>query len=115
MRSAVRLDKAHRVLDGDDLLGGIVRDFAPELLLEGHDQLDRIEAVGAQIVDKAGILGDLGFVHPEMLDDDLLDPLGDVTHSLGSSMACWRAVPARRGPAARIRGLSHPSVAIADT
>src|SRR5258707_10368432 len=47
-----------------------------------HHQLDRVEAVRAQIVDKAGILGYLGFVDAEMLDDDLLDPLGDVAHSI---------------------------------
>src|SRR5579884_1342416 len=79
-RSAMRLDKAHGVFDRDDLLSGVVRDLAAELLLEGHDQLDRVEAVSAEIVDKAGVFGDLGFLDPEMLDDDLLDPLGDVTH-----------------------------------
>src|SRR5262249_39048827 len=91
-RSAVRLDKAHRILDGYDLLGGVVRDFAPELLLKRHDQLDRIEAVGPQIVDKAGVFGHLGLVDAEMLDDDLLHPLGDVTHPLSSSMAGWQVL-----------------------
>src|SRR5947209_4274462 len=81
-RSAVRLDKAHGVLDRDDLLGGIVGDLAPELLLERHDQLDRVEAVGAEIVDEAGVFGNLCFLDAQMLDDDLLDPLGDVTHPI---------------------------------
>src|SRR5712691_9966952 len=81
-RSAMRLDEADRVLDGHDLLGRVIRDFAPEFLFEGHHQLDRVKAVGPQIVDKAGILGDLGFVDAEMLDDDLLDPLGNVAHSI---------------------------------
>src|SRR5262249_55878263 len=45
-RSAVRLDKAHRILDGNDLLRRVVGYLAPELLLERHDQFDRIEAVG---------------------------------------------------------------------
>src|SRR5438105_9183597 len=85
-RSAVRLDEIDRILDGDDLLGRIVRDLAPELLLEGHYQLDGVEAVGAQIVDKAGVFGHLGFIDPEMLDDDLFDPLGDIAHSLRSSI-----------------------------
>src|SRR5580765_2722027 len=81
-RSAMGLDEADRVLDGHDLLGRIIRDFAPEFLFEGHHQLDGIKAVGPQIVDKAGILGHLGFIDAEMLNDDLLDPLGDVTHSI---------------------------------
>ena len=46
-----------------------------ELLLERHHQLDRVEAVGAQVVDEARVLGDLRLVHAEMLDHDLLDPL----------------------------------------
>src|SRR5712692_9146236 len=85
-RSAVRLDEADRVLDGNDLFGRVIRDFAPEFLFEGHHQLDRIKAVGAQIVDETGILGHLGFVDAEMLDDDLRDPLGDVAHSIISSI-----------------------------
>jgi hypothetical protein len=58
----MRVDEAHRVLHGDDLLRGIVRDLAPELFLERHDQLDSVEAVRAQIVYEAGIVGDLGLV-----------------------------------------------------
>ena len=69
-----------RVLDGQDLLGRVVGNFEAELLLERHDQLDRIEAVGAQIVDEARILGHLGFVDTQVLDHDLLHPLGDVAH-----------------------------------
>src|SRR5207244_13262067 len=80
--SAMCLDEADRVLDGHDLLGRVIGDFAAEFLLEGHHQLDRIEAVCPQIVDKAGILGHLGLVDAEMLDEDLLDPFGDVAHSL---------------------------------
>src|ERR1043166_3667078 len=83
-RSAVRLDKIDRVLDGDDFLGSVVRDLAPKLLLERHDQLDGIETVGAEIVDKAGVFGDLPLLDAEMLDDDLLNPVGDIAHSLRS-------------------------------
>src|SRR5579862_4043326 len=91
-RSAVRLDKADRVLDGHDLLGCVIRDLAAEFFFEGHHQLDRIEAVGPQIVDEAGVFGHLGIVDAEMLDDDLLDPLGDVAHSLYSSITCCLAL-----------------------
>src|SRR5258707_528943 len=80
--SAMRFDEADRILDSHDLFGGVIRDFAAEFLLEGHHQLDSVEAVRTQIVDKAGILGHLGLVDAEMLDDDFLDPLGDVAHSI---------------------------------
>src|ERR1700738_1824373 len=88
--SAVRFDEADRILHRHDLLGRIIRDLAPELLLEGHHQLDGVEAVGAQIVDEAGVFGHLRFVDAQMLDDDLLDPISDITHPFCSSMASWK-------------------------
>ena len=57
-----------------------LHDLSEELLLEGHHQLDRVQAVGAEIVDEAGPLRHLRFVDTEVLDDDLLHPVGDVTH-----------------------------------
>src|SRR5438105_11995421 len=86
-RSAVRLDEADGILDGDDLLGRIVRDLTAELLLERHHQLDRVETIGAEIVDKAGVLGDLSLIDPEMLNNDLLNPVGDIAHRLRSLIA----------------------------
>src|ERR1700757_4901419 len=91
-RSAVRFDKADRILHRHDLLGRVIRDLAPELFLEGHHQLDSVEAVGAQIVDEAGVFGHLRFVDAQMLDDDLLDPISDVTHPFLSSVACWKSL-----------------------
>jgi hypothetical protein len=76
----VRFDKTDRILHRHDLLGRIIRDLAPEFLLKGHYELDSVEAIGAQIVDEAGVFGYLGFVDTQMFDDDLLDPIGDVTH-----------------------------------
>src|SRR5665213_2308966 len=73
-------DEANRILHGHDLLGGIIGNLAAEFFLERHDQLDGIEGIGAQIVDKAGVLGHLGFVDTQMLDDDLFYPLGDIAH-----------------------------------
>ena len=78
--SAVRFDKADRILYRHDLLGSIIRDLAPEFLLESHHQLDSVEAVGAEIVYEAGVFGHLRFVDAQMFDDDLFDPIGDVTH-----------------------------------
>jgi hypothetical protein len=36
--------------DSRDLLGVLVRDLDPELILELHDQLDEIERVGVEIL-----------------------------------------------------------------
>src|SRR5499426_2486023 len=47
---AVRLDVIDRFLDARDLLGILVRDLDPELLLEGHHELHRVERVGAEVV-----------------------------------------------------------------
>ena len=66
------VDIGDRVVDSRDLLSGIVRNLDPELFLERHDQLDDVEAVGAQVVDKARIFRHLVGFDPEVLDDDLL-------------------------------------------
>src|SRR5215831_6441682 len=93
--SAVRFNKADRILDRYDLLGGGIRDFAPELLLKGHNELHGIEAVGAQIVDEASVFGHLRLVDAQMLDHDLFDPISDVTHPFFSSVAWWNFVYAQ--------------------
>src|SRR3954468_22481175 len=56
-----------------DLLGLLVRDLDPELLLEGHHQLHDVQGVGAQILGEARIQGNLFLVDAELLDDDALD------------------------------------------
>jgi hypothetical protein len=48
-------DELHRVADGLDMLRRVVGDLDVELFFEGHDQLDVVEAVGAQIVDETGL------------------------------------------------------------
>src|SRR5262249_26253865 len=69
------LDVVDRVLGGGDLLRVFVGDVEVECFLERHDQLDYIQRVGAEIIDKARVGIDLRLVHAELLDDDLLDLL----------------------------------------
>jgi hypothetical protein len=71
-----------RVLHGHDLLGGIVGNLAPELLLERHDQLDRVEAVRSEIVDEAGVVGHFRLIDAKMLHHNLFYSLGDIAHRI---------------------------------
>src|SRR5438132_1075025 len=68
----VRLDVLDGFLDARDLLGVLVGNLAPELLLEGHDELDGVERVGTQIVYERGVRRHFLFVDPELLHDDAL-------------------------------------------
>src|SRR5215470_16164959 len=97
--SAVRFDEADRILHRHDLLGRVIRDLAPELFLKRHHQLDGVEAVGAEIIDEAGVFGHFRFVDAQMLDDNLLDPISDVTHPFLSSVACGKSSYAPNAPA----------------
>src|SRR5690349_15461276 len=51
----VGLDEVHRVSDGLDLLGLFVRDRDVEVVLELHDQFDRVERVRAEVLDERGV------------------------------------------------------------
>ena len=79
--------KADGVADGQDRLGRIVRDLDTELFFEGHDEFDRVETVGTEIVDEAGFLGHLLGVDAEMLDHDLLNPFSDIAHLFRTPIA----------------------------
>src|SRR5689334_10858960 len=52
-------EELDRVADRQNRLGRIVGNLAAELFLEGHDQLDSVERVGAEVVDEARVLGHL--------------------------------------------------------
>jgi 3-oxoacyl-(acyl-carrier-protein) synthase len=59
---------------------GKITHFDAEFFLERHDELDDVEAVRAEIIDEAGLLGDLLGVDAKMLDDDLLYPVSGLAH-----------------------------------
>src|SRR5512138_46929 len=63
MKGGTLLRVPHDVIDGladrGQLLGLVVGDVQPELVLEGHDQLDGVQRVGAEIVDEGRVLRDL--------------------------------------------------------
>src|SRR5512145_2228151 len=95
------------VIDGllhrGDLFRLLIRDLALELLLERHHQLDRVERVGPQIIDKSRLRLDIGFVHAELFRNDLLDALFDGFDQValpGYGDICGRLRPGCRGPCA---------------
>src|SRR5271166_7171278 len=80
--SALRVlfEELDGVAHGENRFGGVVGNLATKFLLEGHDEFDRVEAVGAEIIDEAGVFGYLVGLDAEMLHDDLLHPLANITH-----------------------------------
>ncbi len=85
-------------------LGGVVGDFDVELFLEGHHQLDVVEAVGAQVVDEARLFGSPFRIGVQVLDDDLADAFENIGHTLSPSVlaaAGPSADSSKRPPAAR--------------
>src|SRR5829696_6491122 len=73
----VRRDVVDGLADRLDLLGILVRDLDPELILELHDQLDEIERVRVEVFLERRLLGDLALLDPELIGQDLLDPFED--------------------------------------
>src|SRR5271167_2322591 len=68
------------VADRQNGLGRIIGNLAPEFFFESHDELDRIEAVGAKIINETGVVSHLIRLDAEMLYDDFFDPLANITH-----------------------------------
>src|SRR3974390_416510 len=67
----VGVDVVDRVFHGANLLGLLVGDLNSESLFKRHDQLDRVERVGAKVVHKRRIGSDFTLVHAQLLYDDL--------------------------------------------
>jgi len=71
MRDGFQLAVKH----ADGKLGGLPTEV---LVVDDQQKPD----VGAQIVDEGGVLGHLRLLDAEMLDDDLLNALGNIAHCL---------------------------------
>src|SRR2546426_1280271 len=70
----VVLDVLDGVADGHDLLGVLVRDLDVEVLLQGHDELDGIEGVGAQVFDELRGRSDVVLLRSEEHTSELQSP-----------------------------------------
>src|SRR5215469_6354284 len=71
----VGIDVVDRVLHGADLLRLFVGDFDVEGFFEGHDQFDRVQRVGAEVVYKRRVGRDFALVYTQLLNNDLLNTL----------------------------------------
>src|SRR5215469_10818260 len=68
----VGIDVVDRVLHGADFLRLLVGDFNVKGFFKGHDQFDRVQRVGAEVVDKRCIGRHFALVYTQLLYDDLL-------------------------------------------
>ena len=67
------LDVLDCVLDCDNLLSDVVRDLDVKFLLHSHNELDHIERVSIEIINKGRILCDSILVNTELVNDHSLD------------------------------------------
>jgi hypothetical protein len=65
-------DVINGVLHGADFFRVFVGDLDVEGFFESHDQFDRIQGIGAQVVYERCAGGDFALVHAQLLYDDLL-------------------------------------------
>ncbi|CAJ0907111.1 protein of unknown function [Alcaligenes faecalis subsp. faecalis] len=87
---AVRIDVVHSLLDRRDFLSFFVWYFGFEFVFERHHELDHVERVGTEVVEKRRFVFDLGFVNAKLFSDDLLDALFDAFHADSPS---WEKFP----------------------
>src|SRR5580704_10376585 len=108
----VLLDVIDGVFDRGNFLGILVRNLNAEIFLESHDQLDRVERVGAQVVHKGSSRSYFAFINTELLDNDCLHAFFDAGHSnfssgigdLFSPPRCTATGSAPRQPAHSMQG-----------
>src|SRR5436305_11420522 len=68
----LRLDVIDGVLDGFDFFSLIVRNIEVECFFKRHDELNDVERIRSQIINKRSAWVDLVLVHSQLLYDDLL-------------------------------------------
>src|SRR6185369_16206909 len=75
-----RIDIVDCLLDGSDLFGFFVWNLGLEFLFEGHDELDGIQGVRAQVVHERGVVLDLVRLEAELLGNDSSDLFFHTAH-----------------------------------
>src|SRR5687768_3681466 len=82
----VALDVLDGFLHARDLLGVLVGNLDAEFLFEGHDELDRVERVRAEVVHERRIRRHFVLIDTQLLNNDLLD------------LVCYRHLDASMNP-----------------
>jgi hypothetical protein len=83
-------DEFNRVTEGLDGLGGVIGDLDAELFFEGHNQLNGVQAVCAQIVDEGSVFDNFVFFNAQVFYNDFFDAVCDIAHFLSSFVwALW--------------------------
>src|SRR5689334_847391 len=77
--AAIR-DVADCLAHGGDLLGIFVRDFDLEFFFERHHQFDRVQRIGAEIIDERSVIDDLLRLDAQLFGDNRLDLLFNRAH-----------------------------------
>ena len=71
------LDVFDDVADALEFFGLFIRHFDAEFFFQGHDQLDGVERIRAEILDKLGCRNDLLRFDAKLFDDDIFYTLFD--------------------------------------
>src|SRR6266478_10233387 len=102
----VLFQKFRRVAHGQNRFRGIVGDLAAELFFESHHELDRIEAVSAQVVNEARVVDHFFGLNTKVFDHDLLNPLANLTHRSTSCLFPLDPSPRRYEPSWSVYSLA---------
>src|SRR5580704_2871888 len=94
----VLFEKFCGVAHGQDGFRGVVGNFATELFFKRHHQLDRIEAVGAEVVNEARVVDHFFGFNTKVFDHDLLNSLANLTHRSTSCLFPLDPSPRRYEP-----------------
>src|SRR3984893_16667019 len=85
----VLFEKFCGVADGQNRLRGVIGNFAAEFFFKCHHEFDGIEAVSAEVVNKAGIVDHFFRFDTKVFDHDLLNSLANLTHRSTSCLFHW--------------------------
>src|SRR6266403_3326632 len=102
----VLFKKLRGVTDGQNRLRGVIGNFATEFFFERHHELDRIEAVGAEVINEACVVDHFFGLNTKVFDHDLLNPLANLTHRSTSCLFPLDTSPRRYEPS---RSVNFPS------
>src|SRR5579875_2591978 len=75
------------LLDGSNLLCILVRDLELEFLFQRHDQLDQIQRVGVEILNKRSAGNDFALIDAKLIHNNLFETLRNGCHYFTSLSA----------------------------